>query len=232
MNESHEVTVDFNSKDEARAIGVKFENGKWRTNSYAGMHVTPADDSHAVLAKFVTGLQYWDDKKEEFFDEFKVPEECLCSENDEAGWRILLHFTNWNALHAITMLHNCGLPRYSEERAMLLRYFATARPGEQYVADYESIADYCEKFKKAYGWDTLDRLRKQYRILGYDFRASLNQTEIPDEVRMLFLFAFPLSEKTITRERSTSTVVVQQEMEKVESEKQKALGEEVLECGA
>lgn len=231
--EERKVVVDFNSKEEARTMGVRYSGGEWFAKGAVESRIAPRDDSRRVLTEFVTGLQ--NSNKQECVEggAFEVPEECLCSEQTEHKWKKLLSFRNWNALVALTYIHDIGLPRESEERAMMLRYFATARPGEQYIADYESILAYCESFRKAYGWDILNRMQKEYRIFGYDFNASMNRLEIPYEVRMLFLFAFPLSVKTTVKEKRVPTLAVRRETEKIEAEKQLAMVKErEMECEA
>lgn len=207
MPTQFEVEVDFDSKNTAKAMGLKFKDEKWFGKGNVPKEISKRDESEAVLKDFVQRLekkQHDVSDEDESCFEFSVPEECLCSEENQVHWNTLLHFKNWNALKAVSYIKEFGLPRNEKDRTKMFKYFVNAKVGEQYVVCYEDVLDYSDKFKKAYGFETVQNLQKKYKIYGHNFLASLNKTEIPNEVKMLFQFVFPLSIKTTIKERSSS----------------------------
>lgn len=213
-NESvKKVFVDFNAKDKARQLGNRVENGEWIGSGDQGSDRVHAEPN-AILKDFAERLLDDDCKtkktvSEAFCKDFSVPPECLCDEEEDASWKKLLDYRNWNALVAVMKIKEKGLPRSESQRAEMLNYFASVssfKTGEQYNVTYKELCDYCDKFREAYGFEKVIRMQREYGIDGFNFNASINKSKMTDEMKALFRFVFPINVKTIIRETGARSI--------------------------
>ena len=204
MNEKR-VNVEFEEEERARKAGANVVNGKWMSKKDGPDEFVNKKDM-SVLVDLVNRISKEDSEPKEYVDPgvLTVPKNCLCNEEENAFWEELLEYKYWNALLAVLKIKECGLPRTTEQRALLLNYFASTcsyHTGEQYNVSYKELCDYSEKFNEAYNFEVVSAIKRKHGITGFNFEMSLNKGDLTDEEKALFRFVFPIKIKTLVRER-------------------------------
>lgn len=220
------TSVDFESKEEARKAGAHVVNGTWMIKKSGSDEFRNEADKQSLLDladRIMNPKQKTGVYKEP--GSLEVPEDCLCDESENKFWEELLDYRYWNALTAVLKIKQSGLPRTTEQRAMMLNYFASVNSyhaGEQYNVSYKELCDYCEKFEAAYNYQIVSTIKRHHGITGFNFEMSLNKNDLTEEEKALFRFVFPIKVKTMVRERYLENEVSDKQNEAELSEEAEA----------
>ena len=164
------ITVDFNRKEEARALGARVIDGKWCIPENVS-----EENKKLLLEKFGTPSSGETSNVKQHFAKDAQREE----------FEAALQKSN---LHLLIYIKEKGFPSDAHQRALVFRRFNNA--GEQeYPVEYSSLRMFCPEIETIYPDDQIKDVIKNLKTP--DFKAEISSSLLKEDMKELLLFILP-----------------------------------------
>jgi len=179
-----QITVPFNKKNEARALGAKVVDGKWCIPD--GL----AEDKKAeLLSLFGSGMVETQPAKAPDVAEAKPevkPESKALKEfkKEFSSWEECLSLDTLSILEA---LKSHGLPESLTMRGRIFRRFARMLPGD-YPVTYDGLVCFYPALDEIY---PKDKIKEALSAFSGDYKKAIENSRLSDDMKGLLLFVLP-----------------------------------------